>query len=466
MENNELNNELNSETEEVLDTGETSSSQSNEDNSVSQRLMTNTLTSDWRELSKNSNFKPKRRGLKIFITIVVILLALVGAGFAYLKFLKPDAQKVYGQMLQKYSSEIIKVLENNTNAGSFVQEGNISIKTDMNDYSILNGISLDYSMGLDSNSKIMNANIVYKEQDKNILNAGVYMQDNKIYLKSNQIYNGLLYIDEAEDDELNMYVSPEDVKKVDVLLEKGTKHLQKALTKATYKTEIDTLRINGKKTVIQKNIMIIDKTNINNIKNELLASFKNDNEFLNTLKSISNEDINEINAEIDEMTRADASEEMKPIKIEIDTSLLTNKVLTIKLMENNESVLSAISSSKNKYDVSLGTDLKGTLTVNNSNSVSFETKIKNYKLFIEMVTTDNKDSYNLAIKVTDPNNKYIDISMKSNTTNKNIEMVSVNKAIDMSKLSETEQEKISANWEKVFKSSTLFSALMQDYSME
>ncbi len=469
--NIEANSELDNEPEEVLGAEETSSSENNEnniqnENSASQKLMTNTMTSDWRELSKNSNFKPKKRGLKILITIVVVLLALVGAGFAYLKFLKPDAQKVYGQMLQKYSSEIVKVLDANTNAGSFVQEGNVSIKTDMDDYSILNGISLDYSMGLDSNSKIMNANIIYKEQDKSILNADVYMQDNKIYLKSDQIYNGLLYIDEAEDDDLNMYMSPEDVKKVDDLLEKGTKHLQKALAKATYKTERDTLSINDRKTFVQKNIMIIDKTNVNNIKNELLTSIKNDNEFLNTLKNISNEDINEIKAEIDEMIRTDASKEMEPIEMEIDTSLLTNKVLAIKLMENNESVLNAVSSGNNKYDISFAKDLKGTLTVNNSNNVNFETKIEDYKLFMEMVTTDNKDSYNLSIKVTDPNNKYIDISMKSNTTNKNIEKVSVDKAVDMSKLSAAEQEKISANLENVFKSSTIFGSFMQDYSME
>lgn len=56
--------------------------------------------------------------------------------------------------------------------------------------------------------------------------------------------------------------------------------------------------------------------------------------------------------------------------------------------------------------------------------------------------------------------------MKDNTTNKKVEKVSAEKAVDMSKLSASEQEKISANVEKVFKSSTLLSSFMQDYSAE
>ena len=83
---------------------------------------------------------------------------------------------------------------------------------------------------------------------------------------------------------------------------------------------------------------------------------------------------------------------------------------------------------------------------------------------IEVVRS--KDSYNLTIRVTDPNKKSIDISMKSNTTNKKVEKVSVDKAVDVSKLSAKEQEKMNANVEKVFKSSVLFGSFMQDSPME
>lgn len=433
------------------------------DDNAKQKLF-NTMTSDWSELSKKGNLNHRRKGLKVLISILILILIVVAAAFVYLKFFKLDSEKMYNYLFKEYSSKIIKEIKKDTDKmiGSHTENGNITINTDMQEYKMLNGSSLDYSLELDTNSSIMNTKLTYKEKDKNIVEADIYVQDGKLYLKSNQIYNKLLYIPDTDEISLKNNISKEDIENTQYLVEQSSLYLQKALTKAKYKTENGSLIIRGKKVRIQKNIMIIDKSNINTIKNEMVNSIKNDSRFLSIIKNIYKIEDSKISTYLEELINKDISSETEKVIVEIDTKFITNKILGFKVLENNETIVNTISTGNKTYAITIEKDFKGEITINNSNNISLETKYKGYNIFIEIVTTDNKDAYQIVLRLTDKNGKHLNVSIKNNTIDKEVKKVSVENAVDTSKLSENTEEIIESNLTKLIYSSELLKTFAQN----
>lgn len=433
------------------------------------KTMSNTMTADWRNLSKSSNLKPKHRGLKIFIIVLIILAILAGGLFAYIKFLKPDSAKVYDDLVKSYSSSISKTLKANTNDGkSYAQDGSFMINTNIEEYKLYDGIALNYSLGVDTDSKLTNINLEYLENDKKILDANLYIKDEKLYLKSDQIYDKLLFIQDVSSEDssdANIFdnsFSLEEVQDIQYLFDQGSLYLRKALKKATYKTEYDKLTINNKKHIVQKNTMIINKSNINDIKNSFVNSIKGDEKFLAVLKKEYKVEDKELMDSLDALLKEDSSQDFEEINVETCTMIITNKVLSFNLVEGNETLVNLIASSKKTYDVQLGDELKGKLTVNNKNDLTFETKYEGYTIEVELITTKARDSFHIIAKMTDQKGKSVSVSYKNSKSSKKVEKISVENAVDVSKMSQSEAAKIGENSTKVFSSSELLKTFMSD----
>lgn len=446
--------------EEVLDTNEPSSSNN---------PMLNTMTADWRELSKSKNLKTKHRGLKIFLTIFIILFIFVGAIFAYFEFLKPDSQKLYDCLIKNYSSSVSKALNNTAgkNNSVYAQEGSIVFNTNIDEYKMLDGVSLTYLLGVDTNSKMMDLSLGYKENNKKVLDADLYFQNDKVYIKSDQIYDKLLFVqNDTDENDWSTTFSADAFQDIQYLFDKSSLYLRKALSNATYKTEFDKLVIKDKKRFVQKNTMIINSSNINDIKNSFINNIKNDNKFLEVLKKEYDYKDDELIKLLEEELKNDASKDFKTINIETYTMFITNKILSFNLTEGNDTLIKLISNGKKSYNVEFENELKGTLTVNSSNDISFETNYENYKVFFELITTKSKDSYQIISKITDSNGKTMNISFKSGMSSKTFKSISVEKAVDVANMNQNELAKLEENLTKVFNNSDLLKTFMSNYDNE
>ena len=440
-----------------------------EDNYSNNNDTVTEMTADWQKLGNSKNLKSSNRKLKILIILLLFLITLIVGPFAYFKFIKPDAKEVYNLILKEYKASINEVMnESIKNANnSYTQSGNIILDSDMNEYNMFNEISLDYSLGLDINSKSIISNIVYKEKDKDILKGDFYIKNNKLYLKSDQIYNKTLYLSDLKDVfNFEDLISIQDTKNMKYLFDKVNLSLQKALDKAKYETKYEKVAVNDKNTIVQKNIMIIDQSNANDIKNEFLNNIKSDSKLMDILAKISSENSN-LKSEIEDYIKTDITSKVESINIEIDTQIITNKVTSIKVTENNQSVIAAELKSKNSYKITAYEDDKssfeGTLTLNNENDISFETKIDDYTYNISLITSDSADSALITCKITDKKGKYFNISLKDSIDyNNKINKISVDDAIDASTMNNNESTKLQENLSKVFESSKLLSALMSE----
>lgn len=445
---------------------------SNEIKESSERLndkdKTIEMTSDWKELKKNRNLKSPKKGKKILVFLIIVLVVLCGAAFAYFKFFRLESKDIYSLILKEYKTGVHEIMDDTIKKTNtpYIQDGQINLNSNMNDYKIFDKISLDYSLGLNLKDELMSLNFDYKEKDQNILKGDVYLKNDKIYLKSNQIYDKLLYLSEAKDAfDFKDAMSKENLENIQYLVEKSNEYLEKALEKAEYKTENAKITIKGKKTRIQKNIMIINRENINSIKNAFLSSVTNDNKFISALASLEETDQNEITKDLNSAIDEDISKDFKEMNIEIDTKLLFNTPVGIKINYDQKPVVEAVIKSNGKYNVKIyennTTLLEGTLTVKSKNEIAFESTIENYTYNISLVTGEDMESTNFNCKITDKAGKYFDISAKSNMKfNQKISDISANKAIDISTLSSSEAETIQANLTKIFENSQLFNSLM------
>ena len=318
-----------------------------------------TVTADWKDVAKVSNLrhsKKMKKGPKIVLIILIIVAVLCGAAFGYYKFLKPDSQDVYGSIIKTYSNEVSKIMSDNIKKASkpYIESGSVSVETDMTTYKMLDKILLDYSIGIDPEAKTIVSDFSYKEDNKDILSGNIYVKDNKFYLESKQIYDKPLYISDASENVgLSEFTSKEDAKNMKYLTDKTSAYFKKAMLKAKYETKYGKVTANDKKVLVQKNYMTVDKTNINSIKNDILNSIKKDSEYIKILSDLTKTQTSEINKEIDEYLAEDLAADMSSLNIEIDTKLITNEIINIKIKTDNELTAKVNFVSKGVYEVSL-----------------------------------------------------------------------------------------------------------------
>ena len=433
------------------------------------------ITKDWVELNQKKNLRGSHKGnkgVKLLITLLVILLLLAGGGFTYFKFFKPDAQDIYVNLVKKYGNKTSKRINDRLKRSndSYLHEGNISIDSDMDDYKMLSQLALEYSIGAEPKLNTLSSAINYKEKNKDILKGNIYIKDDKIYIKSDQISSKLLYVNnKSKNNSVNSLVSEKDTEDIKYLTDKINEYLQKALSKAEYKTEYGRINTGNKKVLVQKNIMSIDTTNANDIKDEFLINLRSDEKCIKTIAKYYGQDSKDIVTEINK--RISEKSKTKPLMIELDTGIINNKLASFKITEDSKERMSVINTAHNLYKIIFydkGTEsITGTVKINHENNIAIETKYKDYKYYLKLVTNSDQTNIKYDVKVTDKNDKYLTISGKNNTNyNNKIVLPKLDGATDIEKLSDSEMQEIEKNTQKIYESSDFLTSITSEKENE
>ena len=457
--NNEMNNNTiptQTNTENMTQTQNINSEQSN----VPEYSM------EWQDLSGGSNLSGSKRkvkkGAKVLITLIVILVLLVAGALAYFKFFKADSEDIYMGLIKDIDSDVTEEINKGIKEvkEDSVASGNISISTNMEEIKDLNGISLDYALKEDSKDKSILANIAYKEAKKDILDANIYVKDKTLYIDSKQIFSKTLLIkDDSVSIGSNITDSKEKLENTKYAVNKTSRYLAKAFENAEYKTEYGKVSVNGKKAFAQKNIMNVSSKTADRIKNSFLTSIKNDDKYLESL-GIPSKEGTTVKSVIDQMTSQDTSANMKDASLEIDTNIFTNKLLRFEYKYDQKKLIEVTKVADNTYKVVLydeNDSYEGTLKVRDDN-MSFEITIGMYSYLIE--ASEENDNAKMSIKVTSNNKEYFNIKFTKNSDKgKTIKPIDTKKAVDMSKLTEQDVGEIENNISKLMEKSNLIKAL-------
>lgn len=180
---------------------------------------------DSKELNQKKSQMNKKNKTILIIGGVIIALIII-AGVCAELFLFKDSKEVFEQTIikvfDKIESSVEKYVpaETNLNEKDFSLKGDLSFDTtlDLGAYDDFKNYSLDYSIDFSLVKKIMKMNLGLKENNKDFIDANIFAQNEKMFIKIPELLSKTIDMGEFDWDEnisiTKMDLSKEDLKKI------------------------------------------------------------------------------------------------------------------------------------------------------------------------------------------------------------------------------------------------------------
>ena len=430
----------------------------------------------------NAPKKKSKKGILFILLLIVIIIAAI----LFYKFIILKSENTYNKVLNLYAKKVkdsLSVIE--PIEDSIMQSGNITIETNIEDIKDLNNTTLEYKYGLDFVNKKIELSANIKENDKYILNALIYLINNKLYLSSEQVYNKMLLMGDYSQlfnisDVLGNMQSSDIIYSVNSV----NNSFIKALEKAHYESKDTKINIDSKKVLVTDNIMVINQSNIDSIIKDFYNSIKEDTRLVGIIANFTGYSTDSINSDIDDYLNKEHEYDFDEVTIHIYTKPFTTKLVGINILMDNQETFSMVFNKKNiiitivddikieaksangkEYDVSFyyKGEKKYTfkVTKNNANSYVIEFTIQdyNYKINIDCKKDSNEYTAKVVTEIS-KDSQYLKV-LVNNRIQYNFEVANVNvySAVDFNTLSSAEQNTIYSNMEKLMDNSKIVESL-------
>jgi len=273
----------------------------------------------------------KNKLLLILIPIIVILLVL-GGTFAYLK-LNNTPKKIFQMAISK-TFNAIKEKQKDYNSAKERVELSANIESEDESIKQINDILQDSKIILESEADIknmvINGNLEAIYNNENIINAGLYMQDKKIYIALGDWFSKYIEIPEENYDFSEFEEMFEEILTVDktLLLETIKQELINVVAKQDFLQETVILNLDGKDAKVTKSSLTLNNEQAQNLIKELLTNLKNNVNFQNAFGAYKDEIIENINESIDNMVVENETAD-STIKISIYTKGFINEFVGV-----------------------------------------------------------------------------------------------------------------------------------------
>ena len=421
-----------------------------------QPAIANDQASALQEENVNEKKEKTKNGSKVFLFIILLIIILLIAGgvFAYFKFFNLGPDQVYNKLINKYNTATETFLNKNIDKmnNSFLESGSIKIDTNIEEIKDFKDYSLDYSLGIDMTSNKIKASIGLSKENQKSFDILSYIVENKLYLKSDDIYDSTLLIDDLSDiidfNEIANNYKPEDIK---YLISTYNDALENAIQKARYSSEKSEININGKNVKVTDNIMIINEKNYNDILTTFINQIKNNTRMIEIISNLTSMDKEEIISSLDISNYPDM--DSFEIKVDVYTKPIFNEVVGVDIIANDSKVFTMNKESDKNQDTYNITfkEYTGKLIRQKNGKITFTTNVDDYSFTINLQNKmENASSItNIELNLSQDDN-YLIISITDNMEyNQSISDINIKNAIDINDLSEEEYDSIIDNVSKI-----------------
>lgn len=409
-------------------------------------------------LSTENNDVPKEKKKKSKLGVVIILLLfilLIGGGvFAYFNFFALSPEKIFTKIFEAYQNSANNTLNLVTGDGDFLEEGNISVETNIKSLSDINNTTIDYNYGLNKEDKVMGGVVTLNENNKKVIDCNVYLQEDGVYVKSEKILQNPLFY--ALPINFETLFNNIDTSKIRLLMTKLNNSIKLSLPSAKYSSNMTNVSINGKSTKAVKNTMNINSLFVDNIINKLSVDAEV-NSILNDIFGIN--DITEISDSIKESI-SDAN-----ISINAYTKFLSGEVLKYEILSDGNVVFSAVKVNNNKYNVIISlndsTPLEFSITIaNNIYTIEYASDSFNLTATINSIKNNNSLTLNTTFNFSFQDENYLTFKFNQNIDyTKKIDKINITDAKNVESLSSSEMQNITFKASKILQSTNLYRVL-------
>lgn len=287
----------------------------------------------------------KKKKMIVPIVIAAIALFLVIGGIVYktisnnpTNILKDSINNAYKDFKDELKEYDKKKKDFDITKDSLKINGDVELTGDI--FKDLKDDKISFEAGLDYANKLLEGEATLKEDGKDLLNATVFTKDNKIYLKSNNLFDNTYELDDFDfDEEFNLNdfedmmsemdnISTDDI---DYLVKEFKDALIKSLNKDEMTKEKETIEINDLSIKTTKISYNIDKTSTKELMSSLSDILTENDEFVSKFAKLTDLEKSDIKDAFKELKDKDNYEDMPKGEINVYTTGVTNKVVKVEL---------------------------------------------------------------------------------------------------------------------------------------
>lgn len=241
--------------------------------------------------------KSKHKGLKIFLLILLIVGLIGGAYYYYKNYYNNPVEKVKNVIIN-LEEKINERLQATINFGnkSYKVNGllkfNLQSSIDNEKYQafnkIFNNLVLQINGDVDLKNNIANLDLSSKVNNENLINGNLYMENNKVYVQSSELYDKYIYlcdVEEKSDINLNSLEIANLTKIYNIIVSTIIKNLD---TKNAKKKE-DITKIDGVNTKVNRYSITFKNDVLINLLKKTTTDLKNNNTFVSIMNIINKE---------------------------------------------------------------------------------------------------------------------------------------------------------------------------------
>ncbi len=241
------------------------------------------------------------------------------------------------------SFETLNNILNNQNALSkidkpFALTGNINLKLEENNNSInLEQFDFNYEIEVDKTKEYLSFLLGINEEEKNILNLKLFQLEQKQFLISEKLFDGILDITDNNNTENFSILKKKtlDIENSKIMLQKFKNILLETIDEKYIAREKTDLLIQNEKIKTTKVSYLLDEENQEKTIEKMKEKILNDDEFLEILSEIKNTD----QEDIEKMIQDYQFNYKNDIEIAIYTEGLKQNVIQYSIIENNQNLI-------------------------------------------------------------------------------------------------------------------------------
>lgn len=355
------------------------------DNSNVNNMVDSGINNNYNNIEDETNVKKKsKKGGIVIAIIILIILGLVAGGFIYYKMvLSKNVFKLLVDDTFNYLQGNIVDSKSASGDFSFKIKATSSDSSDSEVLDIINKLDLSGSYAVDYENKIVDLALKSNYDDKKLLDADIYMDDGNGYVYLDKVYDK--YIKMPIDDYDSLFSSMDKQKDYKVILSSINKAIDDALLDDYFVKSKDT--IDGKK--VNKTTLKLNKDNYMAIKKSVINSLVNDNEFLKSVSSVSEEEVSDIKDALNDLLEED--DDFTDFDISIYTKGIKMDFVKLEISDGSDKLV--ITNNDSKYNFEYYEDNE----VMYSGSVKLEEKDDKVNLVINFEDKLEKASMEITI---------------------------------------------------------------------
>lgn len=307
--------------------------------------------------NKDINFTKKNHN-GILIIIILLLLGVIIGGYFYVS--RPEV--MFNTLLNKIYKSANNEIKNYEQVKANIDMSfNVDAGEEYKDViDIINNFKIKSSFNIDSKNEMFVLGLGADYNNKSIIDADMYYENNMAYIDLKDLFSKLIKFDiNIEEDEINITESD-----ISIIVNNIFNAFKESIKKADY--------ISSKDADVNKNTLVINNNNKNDIINTFVEYLLNSNDFIDVISKIGVITKEEVIEGLKELKDTEDLEE--EIHVSIYTKMFTNEFVKLEVGTKEEVIITFTMPKNNVYKIESfdyeGSKFVITITQENDNKLS------------------------------------------------------------------------------------------------